>query len=137
MKWIKLIILSFGTTVLLTACINIPLGDGNKMKLSKDGLEFTDADGDKHSIGIDEDKESITMKCFGMDNNEGEGSLTLGGKELPENFPEEIPMPESYKIGHSLHAQTKMSVSFYTATEPEEIREMYEEFFQTYGEDVE
>lgn len=30
--------------VLLAGCIHIPLGDGNKLKLSKDGLEFTDAD---------------------------------------------------------------------------------------------
>lgn len=137
MKQIKIISLSIICTALLAGCINIPLGDGNKMKLSKDGLEFTDADGDKHSIGIDEDEESITMKGFGMDNNEGEGSLTLGGKELPEDFPEEIPLPSTYQIGHSMHSNTNMSVSFYTETGPEEMRQMYEGFFQTYGENVE
>src|SRR5690625_2132648 len=98
-------------TIVLTGCINIPIGDGNKRKISKDGITFTDEEGGEHSISIDEEEGQFQMKGFGMD-DEDEG-LTLGQNlELPKDFPSDIPIPDDANIHQTNSVQSNVSVSF-------------------------
>src|SRR5690625_2802954 len=114
-------------TIFLTGCINIPIGDGNKMKISKDGITFTDEEGGEHSISIDEEEGQFQMKGFGMD-DEDEG-LTLGQNlELPKDFPSDIPIPDDANIHQTNSVQSNVSVSFETETDIEEIIKLYETY---------
>lgn len=44
----------------LTACINIPIGDGNKLKVGKDGVTLTDSKGEKQKYEFSEDRIEVT-----------------------------------------------------------------------------
>lgn len=49
------LVLTLFFIIFVTGCFNIPIGDGNKIKLSKEGVVFTEADGEQHKITIDKD----------------------------------------------------------------------------------
>lgn len=75
---------------LLTGCISIPTGDGGKVKLSKDGLEFEDRDGEKTSVSVDTDEGGYSMDF-------GDGTSTKLGTnaEIPDAFPKDILLPKN------------------------------------------
>src|SRR5690625_4461605 len=86
--------------LLLTGCINIPIGDGNKMKISKDGITFTDEEGGQHSITIDEEEGQVSMKGFGMDGEDEE--ISVGQNlDIPNSFPTDIPDRKSTRLNSS------------------------------------
>src|SRR5690625_3715938 len=116
--------------LLLTGCINIPIGDGNKMKISKDGITFTDEEGGQHSITIDEEEGQVSMKGFGTD---GEDQVISVGQNLsiPDSFPADIPMPDDAHIFHASSLQSVTTISFETAIDIGKIVDLYETYLNS------
>lgn len=128
MKRFMTVAMLLATTMLLAGCFSIPLGDGNKMKLSKSGVTITDEDGEEHSITVDEEEGQVTMKGFGMEEEEAE--IKFGeGLDVPDSLPKDIPIAKDADIIQSSTVQTMTSVSYTTKQEIEEIEAMYQEFF--------
>lgn len=83
------LLLSVTILFLLTGCVTIPTGDGDKIKLSKDGLEFQGEDGTKSIIDVDTDKGGQTITT-----DDGTTSKIGAHAEVPADFPKEILKPE-------------------------------------------
>lgn len=114
--------------ILLTACISIPLGDGNKMKLSKDGITFTDADGDETNISLDTEEGSFNISG-GKDGEEID--FTLGvDLDVPDDFPKEIPIVEDAKIGNSTKVSEGegRSITYSTNESFEQVQQLYKNY---------
>lgn len=123
--------------VLLAGCIHIPLGDGNKLKLSKDGLEFTDADGGKHSITLDEDEETVRFQGFG-EGEEGESEWTFGtGADVPDDFPKDIPIMKDAMIIQSMNINGEMMVMYMTEEPVEHVSDTFRDYLEQNGESAE
>ncbi|HLR42084.1 MAG TPA: hypothetical protein VK067_02450 [Pseudogracilibacillus sp.] len=60
MKFFSRIFVLLSTMILLTACINIPIGDGNKLKINKKGVTITDDEGDEHKFEVSDDGVKMT-----------------------------------------------------------------------------
>lgn len=60
MKSFSRIFMFLTSLLLLTACVNIPIGDGNNLKISKDGVTFTDDEGDQHKLEVSDDGVKVT-----------------------------------------------------------------------------
>lgn len=93
---LKTMLALFALIILLSSCIKIPMGDGESLEISKDGLTLSDSDGKESTVSIDKESESI--KVSNKDDEEWEG--TFGENvELPEDFPEKyLPIPEEANI---------------------------------------
>lgn len=74
---------------LLTGCITIPTGDGEKIKISKDGLEFQGEDGSSSKIEVDHEKGGHTITT-----DDGSTSKIGSHAEVPAEFPKEIVKPD-------------------------------------------
>lgn len=132
MRRLKALTLLLLTTILLAGCFSIPIGDGNKVKLSKKGVTLTDEDGKEHSITVDEEEGQVTMKGFGMEDDEGE--MKFGGDlEVPDSLPKDIPIASDADIIQSSIVQSVTSISYTTEIDISEIEAMYEAFF---GKDI-
>src|SRR5690625_2595708 len=130
MKVLKGTLLLIFLTIFLAGCINIPIGDGNKIKISKEGVTFTDEEGGEHSINIDEEEGQLNLKGFGMD--EDDEGVTLGQNlELPDSFPSDIPIPDDANIFQSSSVQSAFAVSFETSTSIDETIELYETYMNS------
>ncbi len=92
MKKISLGIVMTLLVVMLAGCISIPIGNGNSIKLSKDGFEVKNKEGETTKINVDEDEGSFSMTGTDKDGNEMEYSQK-SGQEIPEDFPKDIPIP--------------------------------------------
>lgn len=116
--------------LLLTGCINIPIGDGNKMKISKDGITFTDEEGGQHSITIDEEEGQVSMKGFGMDGEDEE--ISVGQNlDIPNSFPTDIPIPDNANIVQASSIQSVTTISFTTTIDIEQIVDLYESYLNS------
>ena len=80
-------------TFLLTGCISIPTGDGGKIKLSKDGVEIKDKDGEKSSISVDAEEGGYSMEFE-------DGTSTSAGSHatIPDAFPKDILLPKDGQL---------------------------------------
>lgn len=114
--------------VMLTACINIPIGDGNKMKISKYGLTFTDEAGDETSISFDEDDGQLNIKG-GKEGEELDVSFGMNVKPH-EEFPKDIPFPDDAMFISSvkLEESNATSVMFMTNMEFDNAVSFYNDF---------
>lgn len=92
---VKLSLLLF-VSILLIGCIKIPIGDGNSIKFSKDGFTVTDKDGAESGVSFDEEEGSLHIST----GEDGDGINVIAGEnsELPEDFPEEIPIADDATI---------------------------------------
>lgn len=86
-----------GTMVLLTGCISIPVGGGDSIKLSSDGISIKSKDGSESKMSIDEEEGSFSMEGTDADGEESSFSMD-SGQEIPEDFPKEIPIPKGATI---------------------------------------
>lgn len=59
MKNFRAVFLLLLLTLLLTSCLSIPIGDGNKIKLGKGGATFVDEEGDEYKVDVGDDEISI------------------------------------------------------------------------------
>lgn len=115
-------------TIFLVGCITIPLGDGNKLKVSKEGVTFTDEDGGEHSITIDEEEEQVTMKGFGMEDEDDE--VVLGADlDIPDALPKDIPIPDDANVHQASAVHSVITVSYTTTMNLDEIVILYEDYF--------
>lgn len=81
--------------IILTGCIKIPIGDGNSLKISKDGLTVSDADGEESTISIDKDAESFSISS-GDEEWEGAFGENI---EIPKDFPtKDLPIPKGANV---------------------------------------
>src|SRR5690625_2460982 len=95
MRQIKIGLFFLVMTIFLTGCIKIPIGDGNSLKISKDGLTFSDQDGEESAISIDKNNESFSISS---DGEEWEGSFGEN-VSLPDDFPvADLPIPKEANI---------------------------------------
>lgn len=60
MKNVSRIFVVLATLMLLTACVNIPIGDGNKLKVGKEGVTFTDSEGEKQTYEFSDEEIKVT-----------------------------------------------------------------------------
>src|SRR5699024_2224305 len=60
MKVFSRTIVLLASLMFLTACINIPIGDGNKLKIGKDGFTFTDSEGEKQRYEFSDEGIEVT-----------------------------------------------------------------------------
>lgn len=75
--------------VVLVGCFKIPLGDGESLKISKDGFTVSNSDGKETKVNIDKDEGKISVSS-----DEGEGLSVGNNADIPEEFPSDIPIPE-------------------------------------------
>lgn len=111
--------------LLLTACFNIPLGDGNKLKLGKDGVTFTDEEGDETKIAVDKDEGQINISG-GKDGDEVD--LSFGEDlDLPATFPKDMPLTEDATIHQSTTTKggKEWAVSYSTKESLDSVTAMY------------
>lgn len=140
MKQIKIRLFFLLMLVFLTGCIKIPIGDGNSLKISKDGLAVSDSDGEVSTFSIDEDGESLSVSSG--DGEEWEG--TFGENiEIPEEFPlKDLPIPKDANVISAQRMSLEEgngSIIIYTYEgEIESLRKIYVENFNENGfEEVE
>lgn len=130
MKIIKRLFVLGLIAFFLTGCFNIPLGDGNKLKLSKDGITITDEEGEEHSITIDEDKEQLKVQGFGMD--EEDDGVALGENlSIPNSFPKDIPIPDDANVYQTSDVKSVVSVFYETMIQVDQVIEEYESYFNS------
>lgn len=127
-KILKLSLLMLLASVVLMGCISIPLGDGNKMDISTDGLVFTDEEGDETSISLDEDEGQISVS--GGKEGEETGMSFGMNVEVHEDFPKDIPFPDDAMIVQSMKLEdsNSTSVMLMTNMEFEEVASLYNDF---------
>lgn len=132
---------------LLTGCISIPIGDGNKIKISKDGLTFTDGESGEHTISFDGDSQEIVIDdgeggggVISIDedndqimmtgsNEDGEFINAFGENlDLPEDFPKDIPMIKDANIYHVLSHSGNMTVTYKTKMHRDETDKFYTDY---------
>src|SRR5690625_603183 len=129
MKGIRISFLLFMMIVLLAGCIAIPIGDGNKLRLSKKGITVTDEDGEEHSISIDDEEKSLSISGFGMDEDEG---IQLGENlDLPDNFPEDVPVAQDAQIHSSSSVSGNIIVYYHTDLPYEDVKHEYQKYYET------
>lgn len=125
---IGLLLVTFAFFV--TGCFNIPIGDGNKMKISKEGIKVTDEKGDEHSITIDQDEGQMKMTGFGMDEDDDE--VTLGQNlDVPKSMPDDIPIPDDANIFQSSDVTESTLIAYEVDTDPNEVDQLYEQYFNS------
>lgn len=92
MKWLKNRFGLLTIPFLLAGCISIPTGDGEKIKLSKDGLEFEDKEGEKSTISVNSDEGGYSLETDGITSNVGANAT------IPNDFPKEILLPKDGQL---------------------------------------
>lgn len=139
MKKMRNTISLFAILLLLSGCVSIPTGSGEKISVSKDGVEIEGKDGEKAKIDMD-------TKDGGYTITSGDGDVSQVGShaEIPERFPKDILLPDSQKLmlaSESLRSQDQNYNSFmlsYTMDDDmEESVEMYHNYLTENGFEVE
>lgn len=69
-------------------------------------------------VDVDVDGDSGTMKIEGSD-----GSLNVGNDELPESFPDDLPLPEDFTVQMSLESPDNITVNVTTTDDFESLRD--------------
>lgn len=128
-KW-KAIPLTVMMIFLLAACIKIPIGDGNKLDLSKDGITVIGEDGNEVSISKDDD-ESFTISGIGDETGE-DGELSFGNDlDVPEVFPKDLPMPKDANIVIASKIDEGAMMQYISDSSLEELEKMYKKYFES------
>lgn len=128
------------TMILLAGCISIPTGDGDSIKLTKDGVSIKSKDGEEMTVKGNEDGGSISIE--GID---GEGDeinfKSTSSEEIPDDFPDSIPIPEDAVI--TLGQETQMDgmhafTVFYEVQDDdvEKYGDMYREYVTNSGYEI-
>ncbi|WP_416147464.1 hypothetical protein ACM26V_14650 [Salipaludibacillus sp. HK11] len=107
---------------------------------TEDVVTVTDEDGSKQTIGFETDEDgSIEISGTGDD---GEESFSFGAgasSELHEEFPSDIPFPDSSQIIGSQRVsddnEVMYTVQFIYAEEATKVYEMYKDYAHSYGYD--
>lgn len=97
MKRFILMLTVFFTIFVLSGCISIPIGDGDSLKLSKDGMTIKSKDGEETSFSADEQDGSFSVQGTDADGKETDIQIETSG-EIPEDFPTDIPIPKEAEI---------------------------------------
>ena len=130
MKMIQKVLLLGTALIILTGCFNIPIGDGNKLKLSKDGVTLTDGEGGTHSITLDEDEGQVHFEGFGMDEDD-EGMSFGQNLSVPDALPGDIPITDDASVYQSSSIQGNVSVVYATNVSNDDVMSLYENYFNS------
>lgn len=121
---------------LLAGCMSIPIGDGKSMKLSKDGIKFKSENGEEQEISFQENEDGASYTVTGTD-EEGEASEVSFGQttEIPENFPEEIPVPDDAVVESAMNMDLgeMIQITIYLNAPSEKFDE-YAELYRGFGD---
>lgn len=130
MSKLKLVILPLSLLIFLSGCFAIPIGDGKKVKLSKDGVTMINEDGEEASISLDTEGGSIHFT--GM----GDEEFKLGANlDLPEDFPDNVPIPEDANIVNSTTIDDLSMVLYGSGLSYDDLVAVYQEFYESNGFD--
>ncbi len=127
MNKIKVSLLLSLIILFLVGCVSIPIGDGNKIKVGKDGIEFSDKEGNVHTIAFDTENGKLYIDGFGL-----EEILGLGGTvEIPERFPPDIPIPEDARVYKANDTNGIITLAYETDQSVDRIDKMYTKYYQS------
>ncbi|MCT2534197.1 hypothetical protein NC661_19735 [Aquibacillus koreensis] len=120
-KSVLLLFCLFGIILFLSGCfgdsISIPVGE----------------EGESISVGGNEE-DGFTLETKNAD---GESVSLSSSKDLPDDFPEDIPFPEEYQIISTVKlndaGEEGMNVSYMTETTFDEVWELYKNFMNDNG----
>lgn len=132
MKHLMKLTLVMLLTIVLVGCINIPLGDGNKLKISKDGLVFTDEAGDETNIALDQEAGQLSV-TGGKEGEEVDFSIGMN-VQIPDDFPKDIPLTDDAMIIQAMKmtdGEPTISVTYFTNDEFDSIVRLYDNFFDS------
>lgn len=154
MKSGKFLLLAGMALFWLTGCISIPIGDGNKLKISSDGITVIDSENEEHKIEYDEAEGEITVEGFGQEegesrkisideesgtvtfegeNEEGSYTATFGeGGSLPDHFPKEVPLANDANIVMQTSTDQAHYVMYVTKESFASVANMYEDYAKKY-----
>src|SRR5699024_6109968 len=91
--------------------------------------------GGEHSLSLDEESGTLSFKGEGED---GDTEWTFGeGAELPEGFPDEIPLADDAMIVHAMSVGSQVSIMYGSAMSPGDLDDIYRPFMERDGKDVE
>src|SRR5699024_3377101 len=148
----KQALLLIGTLFFLTGCINIPIGDGNKLKIGKDGITFTDKNNNEHSFNIDEENESFSIQGVNEDGEEynvslddedgnvnfnmsgfgHDGDVVIGENlDLPFDLSEDVPFADDANIYQYSYLENHQTVNYLTNHSFDQMIEMYDVYFNS------
>ena len=127
MKIFRLSLLTIATMLVLSGCFSIPLGDGKSMKIGKDGLTFKDEDGAETSITVDKEGQGIKVQS-----DEEDIDMSVGyGAEIPESFPEDIPLAQDAVIFQSVSSNSGDWIFYRTNTDFDELKDAYQNYYES------
>ena len=111
-----------GISILLLAGCSIPLGDG-RLGISTDGINITTDDGEEVNVQLDREGDQITIS--GED-----GAFSIGGEvDIPNNFPEDVPIPDDAEVFTGSVIEKDTNVAFTINENAIEIDKLYSDFF--------
>jgi len=113
--------------IFLTGCVSIPIGDGNKVKVSKEGIILTSNDGSEHTISFDTESGSLYIDGFGLEDGFGLGETY----EIPKGFPADIPIPEDAKVFDADEKAGIITLAYETNKNPQMINDLYAKYFNS------
>lgn len=132
MKHIMKLTLCMLLVIVLIGCINIPLGDGNKLKFSKDGVVLTDEAGDETNIALDKEAGQLSISG-GKEGEEMDVSVGMN-VQVPEDFPVDIPLTDDAMIIQALKmtdGEPSIAVTYFTNNEFDSIVALYDDFIDS------
>lgn len=110
--WTVLAAISLSASLALTGCA----GSGESQSGNRGGAE------------VNEDEGVVTLK-----DNEGEDVVITNKQEVPDSFPDDVPMPESIKIVSSITSVDTVTIAIETEIPFEEAVDMYDGYLQEAG----
>lgn len=129
MKKVKVSFIIGLLTIFLAGCFNIPIGDGNKIKISKDGVTITDAEGSEGKISLDQEGEQINIEGF---SNDDKFQFGLGEDvNIPDDFPKDIPIPDKAKVFQASSVDGTSLISYGITMDLDELVALYEKYFNS------
>ena len=124
MRLLKSSLILIFVTILLAGCldkIDIPIGDGNKLNFSGDGITIKDEDGVEGTFGFSEE-EGIS---FSGDGEDGQHVAMGQNLSLPDDWPAEIPVLDDANITHVETNGNDKAIYFNTATPFADVVDLY------------
>lgn len=82
---------------LLVSCVSIPVGNGEKIKISKKGVSHEDKEGKKTDIKLDKKQGDLTLSSTDSEGKNVDFQIKADNK-LPEEMPKDIPIPKEAEI---------------------------------------
>ncbi|AOM81721.1 hypothetical protein [Salisediminibacterium beveridgei] len=148
MKWLMFLFLS---TLLLTGCGSFTFSDDEDGEVSidffglfsgdsEDAITVTDKDGSEQSIGFEQDDDgSISVSGTGDDGEETFSFGAGGSSELHEEFPDDIPFPDTAEIFGTQRVadndEVMHTVQFVFEEDANDVFELYKDYIQSQGYD--